>query len=158
MASGHKIWDTVTLLRGLEFAHLSLSESWWSYHVDVTHVGADDDRHPLNHIHKYLALYSLEKHTHLWNMGSLFLLHHSPAGTRLLTGTCQSLSVIFNSLPKFLDCATSTEFKWHVLITAPTKSWKKTDWISSLKQETFQCPYVSGHEFDSLETSKFQSA
>lgn len=31
--------------------------------LKVTHIGADDDRQPLDHVHKYIALTSLEKHT-----------------------------------------------------------------------------------------------
>ena len=42
--------------------HISISVSA----ADVTHVGADDDWHPLDHVHKYLALPSLEKHTHTY--------------------------------------------------------------------------------------------
>lgn len=63
-----------------------------SSHADVTHVGADDDRHPLNHVHKYLALPSLEN-THTDQMirsqdmkSSVFFQEvFSPAGTRLFT-------------------------------------------------------------------------
>lgn len=31
--------------------------------LKVTHIGTDDDGQPLDHVHKYLALTSLEKHT-----------------------------------------------------------------------------------------------
>lgn len=35
--------------------------------LEVTHVGADDDGQPLDHVHKYLALTSLETHTQTVN-------------------------------------------------------------------------------------------
>lgn len=58
--------------------------------LEVTHIGADDDRQPLDHIHKYLTLTSLEKHT---DVEILWIVPGSPSSC---TGTFYYIYIFYS--------------------------------------------------------------
>ena len=89
------------------------------YHSDVTHVGADDDRHPLDHVHKYLALPSLEVRHEYINLQT-----YSPAGIWLLTGICLRSSFLILKVSVWSSkCTTLSTMHPGIIQPPPRPVW-----------------------------------